>query len=77
MNLCSLWLKNEFDGKTGAEARVVPAFANDPDHDWTGRWRAARQLAQMTDTHVVSALKAKRVQLASQIEDYREKMRQP
>lgn len=29
----------------------------------------------MTDTHVVSALKAKRIQLASQIEDYREKMR--
>jgi hypothetical protein len=29
----------------------------------------------MTDTHVVSALKAKRVEIASQIEDYREKMR--
>ncbi len=29
----------------------------------------------MTDTHVVSALKAKRIELASQIEDYREKMR--
>jgi hypothetical protein len=30
----------------------------------------------MTDTHVVSALKEKRIQIASQIEDYREKMRQ-
>jgi len=29
----------------------------------------------MTDTHVVSALKTKRVEIASQIEDYREKMR--
>ena len=29
----------------------------------------------VTDTHVVSALKQKRVQLASQIEDYRERMR--
>jgi len=29
----------------------------------------------VTDTHVVSALKAKRIELASQIEDYREKMR--
>lgn len=30
----------------------------------------------MTDTHVVSALKEKRIVIASQIEDYREKMRQ-
>jgi|SRR5665213_139400 len=30
----------------------------------------------MTDTHVVSALKEKRIAIASQIEDYREKMRQ-
>jgi hypothetical protein len=30
----------------------------------------------MTDSHVVSALKEKRIQIASQIEDYREKMRQ-
>lgn len=29
----------------------------------------------MTETHVVSALKAKRIEIASQIEDYREKMR--
>ena len=29
----------------------------------------------MTDTHVVSALKEKRIQIASQIEDYREKLR--
>jgi hypothetical protein len=28
----------------------------------------------MTDTHVVSALKEKRIQIASQIEDYREKL---
>jgi hypothetical protein len=29
----------------------------------------------MTDTHVVSALKEKRIQVASEIEDYRERMR--
>jgi len=29
----------------------------------------------MTDTHVVSALKTKRIEIASQIEDYREKTR--
>jgi hypothetical protein len=33
-------------------------------------------LRGMADTHVVSALKAKRIELASQIENYREKMRQ-
>jgi hypothetical protein len=30
----------------------------------------------VSDTHVVSALKEKRIAIASQIEDYREKMRQ-
>jgi len=40
-----------------------------------GRRSKSEAAGTLTDTHVVSALKAKRIELASQIEDYRDKMR--
>jgi hypothetical protein len=41
-----------------------------PDHRWGGADRVlgAAQASQMTDTHVVSTLKEKRIQVASQME---------